>query len=110
MDEICRAVGATGAALLQSDVRTADIPRTAGVAELFRVYFADNWHTRDLRARGAPALMRGEAVITDEDCVTPDELRREAFYNDLLFPLRFQWFAAVGFCSGTAHWALSIQR
>ena len=28
MDNICRAIGATGAILLQSDVRTPDVPRT----------------------------------------------------------------------------------
>ena len=27
MDEVCAAVGATGAAMLQSDIRTEDIPR-----------------------------------------------------------------------------------
>jgi DNA-binding CsgD family transcriptional regulator len=110
MEEICRAAGATGALLLQSDVRTADVPRTAGVDELFRAYFHDNWHTRDLRTRGVPAQLRGQVVITDEDCVTPDEIAREAYYNDLLLPFGFQWFVGVGFWAGTALWALSIQR
>jgi hypothetical protein len=110
MEEISQAVGATGAALLQSDVRTADVPRTAGIDELFRAYFSDDWHIRDLRTRGVPALLHGEGVITDQDCVTPDEIRREAFYNDFLLPLGFQWFAGVGFWAGTALWALSIQR
>jgi DNA-binding CsgD family transcriptional regulator len=110
MEEISRAVGATGAALLQSDVRTADVPRTAGIDELFRAYFGDNWHTRDLRTRGVPALLRGEGIITDQHCVTPDEVRREAFYNEFLLPLGFQWFAGVGFWAGAALWALSIQR
>jgi hypothetical protein len=36
MEDICTAVGAKGAALLQSDVRTEDIPRTAGVTEFFK--------------------------------------------------------------------------
>lgn len=110
MEEISQAVGAAGAALLQSDGRTADVPRTAGIDELFRAYFGDNWHTRDLRTRGVPALLRGEGVITDQDCVTPDEVRREAFYNEFLLPLGFKWFAGVGFWAGTALWALSIQR
>jgi hypothetical protein len=37
MEDICTAVGAKGgAALLQSNVRTEDIPRTAGVTEFFK--------------------------------------------------------------------------
>lgn len=110
MEEISQAVGATGAALLQSDVRTADVPRTAGVDEALRAYFRDNWHTRDLRTRGVPALLRGQPVIADEDCVTPDEFKWEAFYNDFLLPWGLQWFAGIGFWPGTALWALSIQR
>jgi DNA-binding CsgD family transcriptional regulator len=111
MEEICRAVGATGAALLQSDVRTADIPRTAGVVPLFNGYFADGWHTRDVRAiRGAPLLLRGERVVIDQDMMTPDEIRRNAFYCECLSPHGFQWFAGVGFRAGSALWALCIQR
>jgi hypothetical protein len=54
MDEICRSVGATGAVLLQSDVRTSDVPRTRSVDEMITFYFNNNWHTKDLRARGLP--------------------------------------------------------
>src|ERR1051326_4151325 len=66
MEEICRAIGATGAALLQADVRTPDIPRTPSVDQLFSDYFRDGWHTRDLRVRGAARLANGERVITDQ--------------------------------------------
>lgn len=51
MDEVCAAVGATGAAMLQSDVRTEDIPRTESVDDYFtRVYFPNNLHLTDIRA------------------------------------------------------------
>src|SRR5262245_60985364 len=75
MEQICAAANATGAALLQSDLRTPDIPRTAGVDDYFRSYFSDGWHTRDIRAeRGVPLLLRGEKVITDQDILTPREI------------------------------------
>jgi hypothetical protein len=109
MEEICRAVGASGAALFQSDVRTTDVPGTARIDELSRAYFGDNWHTRDLRTRGVPVLL-SPPEITDEDRVTPEEIRREPLYNDFLIPQGFQWFAGVGFWAGPALWALSIQR
>ncbi len=111
MEEVARAVGATGAALLQCDARTPDVPRTAGVADLFAAYFGGNWQDRDIRARGAPLLARRErSVVTDHDVVTADEMERGAYYNELLRPFGFRWFAALGFSAGSAHWALSIHR
>jgi DNA-binding CsgD family transcriptional regulator/PAS domain-containing protein len=111
LGQISAAVGATGAALLQGDVRTPDIPRSAGVGEVFDAYFAHGWHALDLRAdRGVPLVLKGEKVLTDQDIVTPEEMRRFAYYNELLAPHRFQWFAAVCFWAGPALWAISIQR
>jgi DNA-binding CsgD family transcriptional regulator len=109
--EISIAVGAEGGALLQSDARTPDVPVSPNVAELFQVYFRDGWHERDLRAeRGVPLLLRGAKVITDQDLITPEEMRRAGYYVNLLPSLGLQWFAGVGFRAGSALWALSIQR
>jgi DNA-binding CsgD family transcriptional regulator len=109
--EISAAVGATGAALLQSDVRTSDIPRSAGVDDGFKTYFAEGWHTKDIRAeRGVPLARAGRIIITDQDLFTPDEMRRLPLYTDLLARHGLQWFAAVTFQAGQAPWALSIQR
>jgi DNA-binding CsgD family transcriptional regulator len=111
MEEISRAIGATGAVLLQSDVRTPDVPHTAGVAEVLQAYFGANWHLRDIRARAAPLLVKGQKrVITDHDSVTLDEMRNGEYYNELLRPFGMRWFAAVGFWAGAAPWALSIHR
>jgi hypothetical protein len=41
MDIISRAIGAEGAALLQSDIRTPDVPRTPAISEMLDVYFRD---------------------------------------------------------------------
>lgn len=111
LDLISEAVGAAGAGLLQSDTRTSDIPRSAGVDEVFSSYFANGWHTRDVRAeRGVPLLLRGQKVITDQDVVTAEQMRRLGFYTEHLAPHGFQWFAAIGFWSGSALWGMSIQR
>lgn len=111
MQDISDAVGASGAALLQADVRTPDVPRTAGVSDLFDAYFGGNWHVRDMRARGAPLLAAGERqVITDADVVTAEEMDHSDYYNELLRPHKLRWFAAVGFWAGEAPWALSIHR
>jgi hypothetical protein len=110
MEEISKAVAATGAALLQSDVRTADIPRTSSVDELFSDYFRDGWHSRDVRAmRGVPLLLKGSKVVLDSDILTPQDMSRDAFYNELLAPCGFQYFAVVGFRAGDALWGLSVR-
>jgi DNA-binding CsgD family transcriptional regulator len=111
MQQISEATGSTGAALLQSDVQTADIPRTDGVDEIFKNYFASGWQSRDLRAqRGAPRVMAGEQVIIDQDIITKAEVEGSAYYNELLAPFGFKWFGVVGFWAGSALWGLSIHR
>jgi hypothetical protein len=66
MRGVCQAIDATGAILLQSDIRTSDVPRTAAIEELIDNYFRGSWHLRDTRARGAALLLGGETVIIDE--------------------------------------------
>lgn len=111
MEEICQGAGAAGAALLQSDVRTPDIPRTASIDELTNKYFKEGWHERDVRgSRGMPLALAGDPVFTDQDVVTPDELQRTPFYNELIIPCGFYWFAALAFRAGSASWALAMQR
>ena len=111
MDHLCRASGSTGAILLRSDGRDSSVPFTASLERLSEVYFRDHWHTRDLRGdRGIPLLLAGAKVITDEDVVSPDEMRKAPYYNECFIPEGFQWFAGIGFHAGNAHWALSVQR
>src|ERR1700733_10067890 len=74
MEQICAAVGATGAMLLQqTDKRTPDVPRTNSVADALNNYFKNNWQTRDLLARGYPLLLEGASVVVTQDIVTPEE-------------------------------------
>ncbi|BBO04224.1 MULTISPECIES: helix-turn-helix transcriptional regulator [Bradyrhizobium] len=109
MDDICRAVGASAAILLQSDVRTPDVPRTASIAEATDLYFRNNWHLRDPRAKAFPRMMAGE-VVTDLDMMTPEQIRADPMYNEVLFPFGYRWFAGIGFWADSAAWALTIQR
>jgi DNA-binding CsgD family transcriptional regulator len=112
MDDICQGVGATGAALLQSDVRTPDVPLTPSVREYFAShYFADGLHIDDVRAiRGVPLLLAGKPVVVDQDLFASErELQKEALYASLA-KVGLRWFAVVGFKAGDALWGLSIQR
>ena len=109
MDDICKAVGASAALLLQSDIRTPDVPRTESIDEGTSFYFRNNWHLRDPRARAFPRMMAGE-VVTDLDVMTPEQIRADPMYNEVLFPFGYRWFAGIGFWADSAAWALTLQR
>ena len=111
MDLLCDAVGASGGVLLQTDVRTLDVPRTNSFDEMMRRYFADGWQTRDIRAeRGVPLLMAGQRVFIDEDILTLEELERSSYINECTLPKGFKWAAGVGFMAGSAMWGLCLHR
>ena len=109
MDGICKAVGASAAVLLQSDIRTPDVPRTESIDEATQLYFRNNWHLIDPRAKAFPRMMAGE-VVTDLDVMSPEQIRADPMYNEVLLPFGYQWFAGVGFWADNAAWALTIQR
>jgi DNA-binding CsgD family transcriptional regulator len=111
MEDLSRAIRAEGAALLQSDVRTPDVPRTAAISDMINDYFRYGWHERDVRAaRGVPLVLSGQSVVIDQDILSPDEMRKDAFYNECTVPHGLQWWAVIGFWAGTAHWGLAFQR
>lgn len=110
LQEICTAARAKGAALLQSDVRTLDVPRSKAAPETFDLYFAEGWHKRDLRAeRGVPLLLRGAPVIIDQDMVTAEEMKTQPFYREFLGRTDMQYGAVIGFRAGSALWGLALQ-
>lgn len=111
MEAICGATGTTGAALLQSDIRTPDIPKTPSVDEVFRDYFENNHHLADVRAtRGVPLLLSGRLVIRDQDLfLDQSEMVRDPMYA-AIERYRLRWWSAISFRSGSALWALSLQR
>ncbi|MBC9878978.1 helix-turn-helix transcriptional regulator [Bradyrhizobium sp. INPA01-394B] len=111
MDKISGAIGATGAFLIQADVRTPDVPRTASLCDFVDDYFRHGWHTRDVRAaRGAPLLLSGHSVVVDQDILTKEEIAREPLYNECNLKHGLAWFAGIKVWTGQALWAMAIQR
>ena len=111
MADVCSASGATGACLLQSDVRTPDVPMTVAAREFFKSYFDNHIHENDIRAvRSVPLLLAGRQVVSDQDIFTSEqEMMRDPLYV-LLDSYGLRWFAAVGFFAGSALWGFSMQR
>ncbi|MDI1262103.1 MAG: helix-turn-helix transcriptional regulator [bacterium] len=111
MEDICGASGSIGACLLQSDIRTPDVPMTASTREYFKSYFDEQFNVNDVRAiRAVPLLLAGRAAVNDQDIFASEtEMLRDPLYVHLgTHDLR--WFTAVGFFAGSALWGLSIQR
>lgn len=111
MDDICAATATTGAALLQSDVRTPDVPMTDGVRHIFKQYFDSDLHVTDVRAaRGIPLLLGGKRAICDQD-LFPSEA---SMLSDPLYAMisdyGFRWFSAISFRAGKALWVVTMQR
>ncbi len=97
--------------MVQSDARPADVLYTASLNGLAQAYVRDGWHLNDPRvARSMPRLIAGERVITDLDLFTPEEVRREPYYNEFLIPNGFRWLGVVAFRAGSSLWRLSLQR
>jgi DNA-binding CsgD family transcriptional regulator len=111
MEQVCSVAGATGALLLQTDVRTPDVPRTDSIDELVKFYFRHGWQNRDIRAtRAVPLLLEGKRVFADQDILTIEELRSKQFFNECMRPKGFHWAAGVAFSAGPALWALCLHR
>jgi DNA-binding CsgD family transcriptional regulator len=111
MEEICSALSTKGAALLQSDVRTPEIPRTPSVDDFIKSYFKNNLHIVDVRAsRGVPLLLTGRSIITDQNLfATEREMMHDPLYAHAA-NWKLRWWAGVGFFAGTSLWALALQR
>lgn len=111
MEAVCAATATTGAALLQSDVRTPDVPMTPSVVDAFKSYFKNNLHVGDIRAaRGMPVILSGRDAVRDQDMFQSEaEMLRDPLYANLA-PFKLRWFTAVSFQSGPAIWVMSLQR
>ena len=111
MQDICSASGAMGACMLQSDVRTPDVPMTESAREYFKSYFDNRYNENDIRAaRAVPLLLGGRQVVSDQDIFRSEtEMLRDPLYAHLNGH-GLRWFAAVGFFAGSALWGFSIQR
>lgn len=111
MQEICEAAATTGAALLQADARTPDVPMTPSVADAFKHYFENNLHVEDVRAlKGIPLLLSGRRAVRDQDLFSSEAtmLKDPLYAACAHFGLR--WWSAIGFRSGSALWGLALQR
>jgi DNA-binding CsgD family transcriptional regulator len=74
-------------------VRAIGTPAANWLIEEFRPFAQTIVNTRTTRGRGRAEF----GFLTDFDLFTPEELAREPFYRDFLYPRGFGWFAGTTF-------------
>ena len=74
-------------------VRAIGTPAANWLIEEFRPFAKTIVNTRTTRGRGRAEF----GFLTDFDMFTPEELAREPFYRDFLYPRGFGWFAGTTF-------------
>lgn len=110
LDRITSATLSLGAAILPLEGRVPGSALTDSVAESFDLYHRDGWSARDLRAlRGLPRLLQA-GILVDQDFITPAQMAREPFYEELLRPVGLRWFAGVVVRADGDTWCLALQR
>lgn len=118
LEEMCRVVGAEGASLRQAGVRTSDVPYTASMEDLTKVYFKEGWHLRDIRVPRVQSLFASSSPIApafcDSDMFSYDEMRhlfrKNAYFNDFLRQGKLKWGGWVRFPVSGHPWLIAFQR
>lgn len=96
MEAICSATATAGAALLQSDIRTPDIPVTPSTATFFRSYFDNNLHVGDIRAaKGVPLLLAGRRAVRDQDLFSSESIMLKDPLYAHASDFGFRWWSAI---------------
>jgi DNA-binding CsgD family transcriptional regulator len=109
MDDVARASGGSGAVLVPVKGKLSSIPRSASMDRCMEQYVGDGWIHRDKRYDGT-GIMIERGVVCDLDFMSIDEINRHPYYQDLLAPHGFRWFAGVRVASGDDLWVLTLQR
>jgi len=86
------------------------LPATKSMEECFDVYVRDGWVNRDERTiRGTNKLIN-KGIISDEDIMSEQEIRKSPYYQDFLARINLKGWAAIRVGSGDEVWGLTLHR
>lgn len=103
-------MGSRGTLLTRVERDHQGLIHSADITDSVGAFFEGGWQTRDLRTKGA--LQRGDlnGFTSEQHIITPDDMRRSAYYRDFAGPADVPWFATGGILSPDAALGLSLQR
>jgi len=86
------------------------MPAAKSMEECFDVYVRDGWMNRDERMiRGFDKLIR-KGVVTDDDIMSEQEIRKSPYYQDFLGRLNLKGWVAIRVGSDDQVWSLTLHR
>jgi DNA-binding CsgD family transcriptional regulator/PAS domain-containing protein len=109
-DGLGELVGATGALMIPYDLdsRIIDLmPHSASLEETLASFFETGWYKRDFRSRGFPKAI-STGFVTDQELITPEEMRRHPYYAEWLASVNLKWFAGLSFNVDGKTWGAAI--
>ena len=109
LHRISHHAGALGAILISEAHRIPVPPISRDLTPLMERYYGEGWNTRDLRFRGVDVALRTGSV-TDQQVLSPEEMARSPYYQELLRPESCCWFCGVHFDVAGSAWFLTLQR
>jgi DNA-binding CsgD family transcriptional regulator len=109
MDVAAQESGGVGSILLPVDEPLPAVPSSSSLGEASEYYFEQEWHRRDERYRGVPAL-KTRGIVVDFDFFTNEEIERHPYYREFLGRFGLRWFAGVPIRTPNGTCCLSIQR
>lgn len=93
LHKVSEVFGAEGACLLAWPYNEEAAVWSEGLDEMAERFFAEGWHTRNIRlSRGLP-LRNTKPILTVHDIFTPEEFDRLPFNAEFINPLGFRWAA-----------------
>jgi DNA-binding CsgD family transcriptional regulator len=109
LHRLAMAADATGIILLPLEGRIPGVPHSEGIAEMVDTYFREGWHQREERALGVPSLLR-KGIMVDQDFITPEAVKKSAYYQELVVRTGFRWFAGLSCPAEDDLWVACFQR
>lgn len=109
MDTIAAETGSFGTLLLPIQGRIPNAPYSTSMGPFVERYLAEGWYARDFRYKSVPAALK-KGVATDLDIISPDDMKRSEYYQELLAPHKLQWMAGIAITAGDDMWAVVLQR
>lgn len=109
MDAVADATGSAGAVLLPLHGRHPGLPYSERIAPMMEQYFTEGWHTRDERTKGLYLFDR-QRSFSDLDLLSPEQIAKLPYYQDLMGKHGLRWFGGIIVSSGEESWCICIQR
>ena len=109
MDAVADATESAGAVLLPLHGRHPGLPYSESIAPMMEQYFAEGWHARDERTKGLYLFDRQKS-FGDLDLLSPEQIAKLPYYQDLMGRHGLRWFGGIIVSSGEESWCICIQR